>query len=110
MTETHVRSKIGVQKNLQALSTFTVLQGIQVLWHGENLFLRLRESDPEFPLNQDKYSGGEILVADDNFIADSAILIAKFLFHQERSIIKMPAYCYTANRSGNIPCDCLEFI
>jgi|ERR1700733_6063503 3-isopropylmalate/(R)-2-methylmalate dehydratase small subunit len=35
--------------------------------YGQNLFKRLREADPQFPLNQDKYKGAEILVADNNF-------------------------------------------
>lgn len=34
---------------------------------GKNLFSRLRQSDPEFPLNQQKYAGAEVLVADSNF-------------------------------------------
>src|SRR5271170_7061995 len=35
--------------------------------YGQNLFRRLRDNDPEFPFNQSRYSGAEILVADDNF-------------------------------------------
>src|ERR1700760_4652939 len=35
--------------------------------YGQNLFRRLRDNDPDFPFNQAKYSGAEILVADDNF-------------------------------------------
>ena len=35
--------------------------------YGENLFRELRDKDPEFPINLDKFQGGEILVADDNF-------------------------------------------
>ena len=34
---------------------------------GENLFRRLRDDDPSFPLNQDKYGGAEILVGNRNF-------------------------------------------
>ncbi len=34
---------------------------------GQNLFKRLKESDPGFPLNQEKFKGAEILVADANF-------------------------------------------
>ncbi|MGH7490153.1 MAG: 3-isopropylmalate dehydratase small subunit [Terriglobales bacterium] len=34
---------------------------------GKNLFSRLRQTDPEFPLNQPKYEGAQILVADSNF-------------------------------------------
>ena len=34
---------------------------------GDNLFQRLREQDPRFPLNQEQYRGAEILLADDNF-------------------------------------------
>lgn len=34
---------------------------------GENLFLRLRGSDPEFFMNQLRYRSAEILVADSNF-------------------------------------------
>lgn len=35
--------------------------------YGENLFRRLKDNDPNFALNQPKYEGAEILVADDNF-------------------------------------------
>jgi len=35
--------------------------------YGDCLFRRLRDSDPNFPLNQPRYQGAEILVADDNF-------------------------------------------
>jgi 3-isopropylmalate/(R)-2-methylmalate dehydratase small subunit len=35
--------------------------------YGQNLFKRLREADPQFPLNQDKYKGAQIMVADNNF-------------------------------------------
>lgn len=34
---------------------------------GENLFRRLRDTDPEFVLNKERFKGGEILVADENF-------------------------------------------
>ena len=34
---------------------------------GENLFCRLREQDPAFPLNNKQFQGAEILVADSNF-------------------------------------------
>jgi 3-isopropylmalate/(R)-2-methylmalate dehydratase small subunit len=35
--------------------------------YGQNLFKRLREADAQFPLNQEKYKGAQILVADNNF-------------------------------------------
>jgi len=35
--------------------------------YGDCLFRRLRDSDPNFALNQSRYQGAEILVADDNF-------------------------------------------
>lgn len=35
--------------------------------YGENLFRRLKDNDPNFALNQPKYKGAEVLVADDNF-------------------------------------------
>ena len=35
--------------------------------YGDCLFRRLRDSDPNFPLNQPRYNDAEILVADDNF-------------------------------------------
>lgn len=35
--------------------------------YGDCLFRRLRDSDPNFPLNQQRYQGAEILIADDNF-------------------------------------------
>jgi 3-isopropylmalate/(R)-2-methylmalate dehydratase small subunit len=34
---------------------------------GANVFRRLRDKDPNFPLNLEKYRGAEILVADSNF-------------------------------------------
>lgn len=34
---------------------------------GQNLFYRLRQTDPNFPINQPKYAGAEILVTDSNF-------------------------------------------
>lgn len=34
---------------------------------GENLFRRLRDSDPNFAFNQLRYAGAQVLVADDNF-------------------------------------------
>ncbi len=34
---------------------------------GENLFRRLRDGQPDFPLNLEKYKGSEILVASENF-------------------------------------------
>jgi len=35
--------------------------------YGENLFKRLRENDSNFPLNQEKYKGSQILLVDSNF-------------------------------------------
>jgi len=35
--------------------------------YGENLFRRLKDNDANFPLNQEKYTGARILVADSNF-------------------------------------------
>lgn len=35
--------------------------------YGENLFKRLRESDPAFVMNQERYKGGSILLTDSNF-------------------------------------------
>ncbi len=35
--------------------------------YGQNLFVRLKEKDPQFPFNLEKYKGAEVLVADDNF-------------------------------------------
>lgn len=34
---------------------------------GSNLFMRLKAADPEFFLNQERFRGGQILVADSNF-------------------------------------------
>jgi 3-isopropylmalate/(R)-2-methylmalate dehydratase small subunit len=34
---------------------------------GEHLFTRLRKNDPGFFMNQDRYQGAEILIADSNF-------------------------------------------
>jgi 3-isopropylmalate dehydratase small subunit len=34
---------------------------------GANVFRRLRDNDPNFPMNQEKFHGAEILVADSNF-------------------------------------------
>jgi 3-isopropylmalate/(R)-2-methylmalate dehydratase small subunit len=35
--------------------------------YGQNLFRRLRDSDANFPFNQEKYKDARILVVDDNF-------------------------------------------
>jgi 3-isopropylmalate/(R)-2-methylmalate dehydratase small subunit len=35
--------------------------------YGEGLFKRLRDQDPSFPLNQERYSDAQILCADSNF-------------------------------------------
>lgn len=35
--------------------------------YGENLFKRLRESDPAFVMNQERYKGGSILLTERNF-------------------------------------------
>jgi len=35
--------------------------------YGVNLFKRLKETDPNFPLNQEKYKGSQILLVDSNF-------------------------------------------
>ena len=35
--------------------------------YGQNLFRRLRDKDPEFPINQAKYKDAGIMIADDNF-------------------------------------------
>lgn len=35
--------------------------------YGENLFRRLRDQDPNFPFNLDKFRGAQILAAGDNF-------------------------------------------
>ncbi len=35
--------------------------------YAENLFRRLKDNDPNFPMNLPKYKGAQILVADDNF-------------------------------------------
>ncbi len=35
--------------------------------YGQNLFRRLRDNDPNFPFNQERYNGASILVAGDNF-------------------------------------------
>ncbi|MFN8549884.1 MAG: 3-isopropylmalate dehydratase small subunit [Candidatus Obscuribacterales bacterium] len=35
--------------------------------YGQNLFRRLRDNDPNFPFNQEKFKGASILVAGDNF-------------------------------------------
>ena len=40
--------------------------------YGENLFRRLRDNDPNFVFNQDKFKGSEILVADENFGSGSS--------------------------------------
>jgi 3-isopropylmalate/(R)-2-methylmalate dehydratase small subunit len=40
--------------------------------YGENLFKRLRETDPNFPLNDEKYKGSEILLVDSNFACGSS--------------------------------------
>jgi 3-isopropylmalate/(R)-2-methylmalate dehydratase small subunit len=35
--------------------------------YGQNLFKRLRDKDPQFPFNQEKYKDAQILAVDDNF-------------------------------------------
>jgi 3-isopropylmalate/(R)-2-methylmalate dehydratase small subunit len=35
--------------------------------YGENLFIRLRQNDPDFVFNQAKYAGASILITQDNF-------------------------------------------
>jgi len=35
--------------------------------YGENLFARLREGNPNFPLNKPQYADASVLVADNNF-------------------------------------------
>jgi len=35
--------------------------------HGERLFQRLKESDPNFPFNKSCYNGSKIIVSDENF-------------------------------------------
>lgn len=35
--------------------------------YGKNLFRRLKDSDPSFPMNEKRYEGARILVADSNF-------------------------------------------
>jgi len=35
--------------------------------YGQNLFRRLRDNDPQFPINQEKYKGAGIIIADSNF-------------------------------------------
>ncbi len=35
--------------------------------YGENVFRRLRDEDPNFPLNQEKFKDGKVLVARNNF-------------------------------------------
>ncbi|NLF25392.1 MAG: 3-isopropylmalate dehydratase small subunit [Deltaproteobacteria bacterium] len=35
--------------------------------YGQNLFRRLRDQDPNFPFNLEKYKGAQILAADENF-------------------------------------------
>lgn len=43
------------------------LKNVSRAGFGENLFKALRTDDPEFPLNQEKYAGAQILVAGNNF-------------------------------------------
>ena len=43
------------------------LTSISKQGYGKNLFRRLREADPQFPLNQACYADAQILVANDNF-------------------------------------------
>jgi 3-isopropylmalate/(R)-2-methylmalate dehydratase small subunit len=35
--------------------------------YGQNLFRRLRDANPDFPINQSKYKNSKIMIADDNF-------------------------------------------
>ena len=45
----------------------TFLTSVSREGYGENVFRRLRDQDPQFPFNLDKYKGAEILVAAENF-------------------------------------------
>lgn len=43
------------------------LKGVTRQGYGENVFKRLREQNPAFSFNQERYQSAQILVADDNF-------------------------------------------
>ncbi len=43
------------------------LTSISMLGYGENVFRRLRDNDPNFVFNQEKYNGANILLTQDNF-------------------------------------------
>jgi 3-isopropylmalate/(R)-2-methylmalate dehydratase small subunit len=45
----------------------TFLTSTSSTGYGEHLFTRLRKEDPEFPLNQERFHGSQILVARGNF-------------------------------------------
>ena len=40
--------------------------------YGENLFRRLKDTDPNFVFNQDRFKGSEVIVADENFGSGSS--------------------------------------
>ena len=66
-----VKSKI-IPLNIRDVDTDMIipanfLTSVDRQGYGENVFRRLRDNDPNFPLNLPKYQGAQILVADDNF-------------------------------------------
>ena len=48
------------------------LTSVSKLGYGENLFRRLRDENPNFSLNQEKFKGAKIMVADNNFACGSS--------------------------------------
>ena len=49
--------------------------------YGENVFRRLRDQDENFPMNLDKYSNAEVIVAGDNFGCGSSREHAVWALH-----------------------------
>lgn len=72
--------------------------------YGKNVFRRLRDQDPHFPLNQDKYQYSQIIVAQDNFGCGSSRehAVWALLEHGIRVIIA-PSFAdiFTSNSGKN---------
>jgi 3-isopropylmalate/(R)-2-methylmalate dehydratase small subunit len=66
-----VESKI-IPLNIRDIDTDMIipanfLTSVDRQGYGENVFRRLRDNDPNFPVNLPQFQGSQIIVADDNF-------------------------------------------
>lgn len=80
------------------------LTSVSKVGYGENVFRRLRDNDPSFPMNQDKFKGSQIIVADDNFGCGSSREHAVWAIHGagfKAVICKSFADIFFSNSSKN---------